>query len=61
MHELGIKPEMEIFDVSMVQNAVNLSAAGIAEIPLHFDFVMGLRGGATCNGRKPRAFEIQHP
>lgn len=44
MHELGIKPEMEIFDVSMVQNAVNLSAAGIAEVPLHFDFVMGLRG-----------------
>ena len=44
MHELGIKPEMEIFDVSMVQNAVNLAAAGIAQAPLHFDFVMGLRG-----------------
>ena len=27
MHELGIKPEMEIFDVSMIQNAANLAAA----------------------------------
>ena len=44
MHELGIKPEMEIFDVSMVQNAANLAAAGIAAHPLHFDFVMGLKG-----------------
>ncbi|MFH1980393.1 MAG: 3-keto-5-aminohexanoate cleavage protein [Pseudomonadota bacterium] len=44
MHELGIKPEMEIFDVSMVQNAVTLAAAGLAAAPLHFDFVMGLKG-----------------
>lgn len=44
MHDLGIKPEMEIFDVGMVQNAVDLAAAGLADAPLHFDFVMGLRG-----------------
>jgi len=44
MCDLGIKPEMEIFDLSMVQNALNLSAAGLADPPLHFDFVMGLRG-----------------
>ena len=40
----GIKPEMEIFDVSMIRNAVELAEKGLAETPLHFDFVMGLKG-----------------
>ncbi len=40
----GIKPEMEIFDVSMIRNAVDLAERGLAEPPLHFDFVMGLKG-----------------
>jgi len=44
MKALGIKPEMEIFDVSMIRNAVELAEKGLAETPLHFDFVMGLKG-----------------
>jgi 3-keto-5-aminohexanoate cleavage enzyme len=40
----GVKPEMEIFDVSMIRNAVDLADKGLAEPPLHFDFVMGLKG-----------------
>jgi 3-keto-5-aminohexanoate cleavage enzyme len=44
MLSLGIKPEMEIFDVSMISNAVELAGKGLAETPLHFDFVMGLKG-----------------
>jgi 3-keto-5-aminohexanoate cleavage enzyme len=44
MQRLGIKPEMEIFDVSMIRNAVELAEKGLAEAPLHFDFVMGLKG-----------------
>ncbi|HSM90475.1 MAG TPA: 3-keto-5-aminohexanoate cleavage protein, partial [Desulfobacterales bacterium] len=44
MKALGIKPEMEIFDVSMIRNAVALAEKGLAEAPLHFDFVMGLKG-----------------
>jgi 3-keto-5-aminohexanoate cleavage enzyme len=40
----GIKPEMEIFDVSMIRNAVELAERGLAQTPLHFDFVMGLKG-----------------
>ncbi len=44
MQRLGIKPEMEIFDVSMIRNAVELAERGLAETPLHFDFVMGLKG-----------------
>jgi 3-keto-5-aminohexanoate cleavage enzyme len=44
MQALGIKPEMEIFDVSMIRNAVELAEKGLAQTPLHFDFVMGLKG-----------------
>ncbi len=44
MKALGIKPEMEIFDVSMVEAAVDLVRKGLAETPLHFNFVLGLRG-----------------
>ncbi|MCP4672287.1 MAG: 3-keto-5-aminohexanoate cleavage protein [Desulfobacula sp.] len=40
----GIKPEIEIFDVSMIQNALELADQGVISQPLHFDFVMGLRG-----------------
>jgi 3-keto-5-aminohexanoate cleavage enzyme len=44
MRTHGVKPEMEIFDVSMIRNAVDLVGRGLAEPPLHFDFVMGLKG-----------------
>lgn len=44
MLELGIKPEMEIFDTGMIANAVALLDAGLARPPLHFNFVMGLKG-----------------
>ena len=44
MKQYQIKPEMEIFDVSMVQNAVDLAARELVENPMHFDFVMGLKG-----------------
>ena len=44
MKERGIKPEMEIFDVSMINAAIDLRDRGLADDPLHFDFVMGLKG-----------------
>ena len=44
MHDLGIKPEMEIFDASMIPNAMALVHKKLADPPLHFDFVMGLKG-----------------
>ena len=40
----GVKPEMEIFDVSMINNALALIEEGLVASPLHFDFVMGLKG-----------------
>ncbi len=44
MVKYGVKPEMEIFDLGMISNAVDLAERGLAKQPLHFDFVMGLRG-----------------
>ncbi|MBW1783720.1 MAG: 3-keto-5-aminohexanoate cleavage protein [Deltaproteobacteria bacterium] len=44
MLELAIKPEIEIFDLSMINNAVVLAREGLLIPPLHFDFVMGLKG-----------------
>ena len=44
MQTYGIKPEMEIFDVSMINNGLSLVKKGLVTPPLHFDFVMGLPG-----------------
>ncbi|HMM19503.1 MAG TPA: 3-keto-5-aminohexanoate cleavage protein [Selenomonadales bacterium] len=41
----GVKPEIEVFDTGMIQNALNLVKKGIFQLPLHFDFVMGVPGG----------------
>lgn len=44
MRRNTIKPEMEIFDVGMIANAVRLVEEGLVEPPLHFDFVLGMKG-----------------
>ena len=44
MQRLNIKPEMEIFDLSMIANAIALVGKQLVVPPLHFDFVMGLTG-----------------
>ncbi len=49
MLRLGIKPEMEVFDASMVQGAADLVAQGLALPPLHFNFVLGLRGALPAS------------
>lgn len=41
----GVKPEIEVFDTGMIQNALTLVKKGILQLPLHFDFVMGVPGG----------------
>jgi len=41
----GVKPEIEVFDVGMIANGLKLVKQGILQLPLHFDFVMGVPGG----------------
>jgi len=49
MIRYGIKPEMEIFDLAMIANAMDLMQKGLAVPPLHFDFVMGLKGAMPAS------------
>lgn len=41
----GIVPEIEIFDLGMLDEAMRLRQMGLVTDPLHFDFVMGVPGG----------------
>jgi 3-keto-5-aminohexanoate cleavage enzyme len=51
MKELKIKPEIEVFEAGMINNALQLVKKGLLQLPLHFDFVMGVPGGITGNIR----------
>ena len=45
MIEKGIKPELEVFDKSMIDMALRLKKKGFIKEPMHFDLVMGVNGG----------------
>lgn len=47
MIERGIKPELEVFDKSMIDMALRLHKKGFITNPMHFDFVMGVNGGIS--------------
>lgn len=47
MNERGIKPEMECFDKSHIDMALRLVRKGYIKPPLHFNFVLGVNGGAA--------------
>lgn len=47
MIKLGIKPELEVFDKSMIDMALRLAKKGYIKSPMHFDFVMGVNGGIS--------------
>ena len=47
MIERGIKPELEVFDKSMIDMALRLHRKGYIQSPMHFDFVMGVNGGIS--------------
>lgn len=51
MKELGVKPEIEVFDKGMIDTAVRLFNKGIIESPMHFNFVMGVKGGINATVR----------
>lgn len=51
MKEYGVKPEIEVFEQGMIYNALRLVKKGLVDMPLHFDFVMGVPGGITAEPR----------
>ena len=42
--ETGVKPEIEVFEPGMINNALFLVKKGLLASPLHFDFVLGAPG-----------------
>lgn len=51
MMELGVKPEIEVFDKGMVDMAIKLQKKGFIKTPMHFNFVMGVNGGIAATPR----------
>ena len=51
MIELGVKPEIEVFDKGMIDSAIRLNKQGFIKSPMHFDFVMGVNGGISGEPR----------
>ena len=45
--ELGVKPEIEIFDAGMMGAVDYYEKKGILKAPLHYQFVLGVAGGMT--------------
>ncbi|MEM1348345.1 MAG: 3-keto-5-aminohexanoate cleavage protein [Myxococcota bacterium] len=44
LQELGIKPEIEVFEAGMLETAKRLVQDGLLTEPLHVDFVLGVPG-----------------
>lgn len=51
MIELGIKPEVEVFDKGMIDTAIRLCKKGFIKAPMHFNFVLGVTGGISATLR----------
>jgi 3-keto-5-aminohexanoate cleavage enzyme len=52
---LGIPPEIECFDVGMIDEAYALQKEGFIQFPCHFDFVLGVPGAV---GARPEVLEL---
>ncbi len=51
MIDLGVKPEVEVFDKGMVDTAIRMNKKGFIKSPMHFDFVLGVNGGMSATPR----------
>jgi 3-keto-5-aminohexanoate cleavage enzyme len=45
MREKRIVPELECYDAGHVESCLWLAEQGVIDLPAHFDFVLGVRGG----------------
>ena len=58
MIEYGIKPEIEVFDLSMLYNAASLAERGLLRTPLHVQFVLGVKNALPAH-RDILEFELE--
>jgi uncharacterized protein (DUF849 family) len=61
MRELGVKPELEVYDTGHLDVALALHAEGLLEEPLQFSIVMGVRGGMAADPDQLIAFVRRLP
>ncbi|MBW6484793.1 MAG: 3-keto-5-aminohexanoate cleavage protein [Syntrophobacterales bacterium] len=47
----AVKPEIEVFDSGMIENAMTLVKKGLISTPLWWQFVFGVKGGAPATAR----------
>ena len=47
--ETGVKPEIEVFETGMINNALFLQSKGYLYAPLHFQFVLGAPGSMPAS------------
>jgi 3-keto-5-aminohexanoate cleavage enzyme len=48
MKELGVKPELEIFDVGMIRTSLRMHQQGLLDDPLHYQFILGSPYGSPA-------------
>ena len=51
MKDSGVMPELEIFEVGMIETAKRLALKKLVNLPGHFDFVMGVPGAISGDPR----------
>lgn len=59
--ELGVKPELECFDMGQVQNGLDLIAQGLIDGQPLFQFVLGVSGGAPATTESMMAMRTMLP
>jgi 3-keto-5-aminohexanoate cleavage enzyme len=48
MAQHGVKPEIEVFDLSMLYQALRMADEGLLRMPLHVQFVLGVKNAMPC-------------
>ena len=48
MMQYDVKPEIEVFDLSMLYQALRMADEGLLEKPLHVQFVLGVKNALPC-------------
>ncbi|MBR0598225.1 3-keto-5-aminohexanoate cleavage protein [Sinanaerobacter chloroacetimidivorans] len=51
MLAMGVKPELEVFEKGMIDNALKLYKKGLLKAPLHFNIVLGVNGAMAATTR----------
>ena len=55
----GVAYELECYDVGHLEACLRLAEEGVIELPAHFQFVMGVRGGIAATRGQPHLPHLQ--